>query len=47
MAGALVLTLITSLLTTQQMPESARRMILGATLLIMISIYGRQRGLRQ
>jgi ribose transport system permease protein len=47
MAGALVLTLITSLLTTMQMPESVRRMVLGATLLIMISIYGRQRGLRQ
>jgi ribose transport system permease protein len=47
MAGALVLTLITSLLTTWQMPESVRRMVLGATLLIMISLYGRQRGLRQ
>jgi ABC-type sugar transport system substrate-binding protein len=47
MAGALVLTLITSLLTTMQMPESVRRMVLGATLLIVISIYGRQRGLRQ
>ncbi len=47
MAGALVLTLITSLLTTWQMPDSVRRMVLGATLLIMISFYGRQRGLRQ
>lgn len=47
MAGAIVLTLITSLLTTMQMPESVRRMVLGATLLIMISIYGRQRALRQ
>jgi ribose transport system permease protein len=47
MAGALVLTLITSLLTTMQMPEAVRRMVLGATLLIMISIYGRQRGFRQ
>ncbi len=47
MAGALVLTLITSLLTTWQMPDSVRRMVLGATLLIMISLYGRQRGLRQ
>jgi ribose transport system permease protein len=47
MAGALVLTLITSLLGTMQMPESARQMVLGATLLIMISIYGRQRGFRQ
>ncbi len=47
MAGALVLTLITSLLTTWQMPDSVRRMVLGATLLVMISLYGRQRGLRQ
>jgi ribose transport system permease protein len=47
MAGALVLTLLTSLLTTMQMPESVRRMVLGGTLLVMISIYGRQRGFRQ
>ena len=47
MAGAIVLTLITSLLTTMQMPESVRRMVLGATLLLLISIYGRQRGFRQ
>jgi ribose transport system permease protein len=47
MAGAIVLTLITSLLTTMQMPDSVRRMVLGATLLILISIYGRQRSLRQ
>jgi len=47
MAGALVLTLITSLLTTMQMPESVREMVLGGTLLAMVSIYGRQRGFRQ
>jgi ribose transport system permease protein len=47
MAGAIVLTLITSLLTTMQMPESVRRMVLGATLLVLISIYGRQQALRQ
>ena len=47
MAGAIVLTLITSLLTTMQMPEAVRRMVLGGTLLILISIYGRQRALRQ
>ncbi|HSQ26582.1 MAG TPA: ABC transporter permease [Anaerolineales bacterium] len=47
MAGAIVLTLITSLLTTMQMPESVRRMVLGATLLVLISIYGRQRSFRQ
>jgi len=47
MAGSLVLTLITSLLTTMQMPDSVRRMVLGGTLLVLISIYGRQRGFRQ
>ncbi len=47
MAGALVLTLITSLLTALQLPESFRQIILGGTLLVLISIYGRQRGLRQ
>jgi ribose transport system permease protein len=47
MSGAVVLTLITSLLTTMQMPESVRRMVLGGTLLLLISIYGRQRSLRQ
>ncbi len=47
MAGAIVLTLITSLLTTMQLPDSVRRMVLGATLLILISIYGRQKALRQ
>ena len=47
MAGALVLTLITSLLTAMQLPEAFRQMTLGAILLILISVYGRQRGLRQ
>jgi len=30
-----------------QMGEAVRRMVLGATLLALISIYGRQRSLRQ
>ncbi len=47
MAGAIMLTLINSLLTTMQMPEAAKQVILGATLLIMISIFGREKGLRQ
>jgi ribose transport system permease protein len=47
MAGALVLTLLTSLLTTMQMPVSIRQMVLGATLLVLVSIYGRQQALRQ
>lgn len=47
MAGALVLILLTSLLTTMQMKDAVRQMVMGATLLILISIYGRQRGFRQ
>ena len=47
MAGSLVLILITSLLTTMQMMDSIRQMVLGGTLLILISIYGRQKGFRQ
>ncbi len=46
MAGALVLTLLTSLLTTLQLPESARQIIYGLTLLLLLSAYGRQRRLR-
>ncbi len=47
MAGALVLTLITSLLTAMQLPEAFRQMTLGVILLVLISVYGRQRSLRQ
>ncbi|RPI82237.1 MAG: ABC transporter permease, partial [Chloroflexi bacterium] len=47
MAGALVLTLITSLLTTLQLAEAFRLVVYGATLLILLLFYGRQRGLRQ
>ncbi len=46
-SGAILLTLITSLLTTMQLPQAAKQMVLGATLLVIISIYGRQQGLRQ
>jgi ribose transport system permease protein len=47
MSGALVLTLITSLLTAVQLPEAARLIVLGAILLVLLSIYGRQPRLRQ
>lgn len=47
MAGALVLTVIGSLLTALQLPESVRQIVYGATLLLLLSVYGRQRGLRQ
>ncbi len=47
MVGALVLTIMTSLLTTMQLDEAYRQIILGVTLLVLISLYGRQRSLRQ
>ncbi len=47
MSGALVLTLITSLLRAMQLPEAYQLIILGSILVLLISIYGRQRMLRQ
>lgn len=47
MAGALVLTLIESLLRAAQLQEAYQLMVLGVTLLLLISIYGRQRNFRQ
>ncbi len=47
MAGALVLTLINSLLTALQLSEAYQLIVLGATLVVLISIYGRQRAIRQ
>lgn len=46
MAGALVLTILASLLTTLQLPESTRQIVYGLTLLVLLSVYGRQRRLR-
>lgn len=47
MAGALVLTVIGSLITTMSMPEYARQIVYGLILLALLSVYGRQRALRQ
>jgi ribose transport system permease protein len=47
MAGALVLTLLTSLLTALDLPESMRLIVYGVTLLLLLSLYGRQKALRQ
>ena len=47
MAGALVLTLINSLLTALRLSEAYQLIILGVTLVVLISIYGRQRAIRQ
>ncbi|HEY1011302.1 MAG TPA: ABC transporter permease [Herpetosiphonaceae bacterium] len=47
MAGALVLTVLTSLLTALTLAESTRQIIYGLTLLALLAIYGRQRDLRR
>lgn len=47
MTGAVVLMLLTSLLTSLQLPESIRQIVYGVTLLLLLSVYGRQRNLRQ
>jgi ribose transport system permease protein len=47
MSGALVLTLIESLLRAAQLQEAFQLMVLGLILLLLLSIYGRQRNLRQ
>jgi ribose transport system permease protein len=47
MSGALALTLLDSLLRALQLPEAYKLITLGLTLVILISIYGRQRSIRQ
>jgi ribose transport system permease protein len=38
---------ISSLITTMSMPEYARQIVYGLILLALLSVYGRQRALRQ
>jgi ribose transport system permease protein len=47
MAGALVLTIIDSLLRALQIDEAYQLMVLGGLLVLLLSVYGRQRNLRQ
>ncbi|SDR66228.1 ABC transporter permease [Agrococcus carbonis] len=44
--GAIVLTVLTSLLTTLSMPEWARTVVQGVVLIALLAVYGRQRRLR-
>lgn len=44
--GAIVLTVLTSLLTTLSMPEWARIVVQGVVLIALLAVYGRQRRLR-
>lgn len=46
MAGAVLLVILQSILTTVNIDESGRQMIFGATLLVLMLFYGRGRGLR-
>lgn len=45
--GAVVLTVLGSLLTTIRMDASQRQIVLGVVLIVLLSAYGRQRRLRQ
>jgi len=47
MSGALVLRLIESLLRAQRLQQAFQLIILGSVLVLLISIYGRQRKIRQ
>ena len=47
MSGALVLTVIDSILTTVQLPVPVRQIVLGVILIGVIAVYGRQKALRQ
>lgn len=46
-AGAIVIQLITSLLTTMQLPQALQQIIFGSLLLGILVLYGREKGLRQ
>ncbi|MCW2307987.1 ABC transporter permease [Rhodobium gokarnense] len=46
MAGAVLLTILQSILTTVNIDESGRQMIYGATLLVLMLFYGRGRRMR-
>lgn len=46
-AGAIVIQLITSLLTTMQLPQALQQIIFGSLLLGILVIYGRDKGLRE
>jgi len=46
MVGAIVIQMISSLLTTMQMPEAVQQIVYGSILLVLLVVYGRERGLR-
>jgi ribose transport system permease protein len=46
MAGAIVIQLITSLLTTMQLPEAIQQIVYGLILVVLMIAYGREKGIR-
>lgn len=46
MAGAIVIQLITSLLTTMQLPEAIQQIVFGLILIVLLVFYGREKGMR-
>ena len=46
MAGAIVIQLITSLLTTMQLPEAIQQIVYGSILIVLLIVYGREKGIR-
>lgn len=46
MAGAIVIQLISSLLTTMQLPQALQQIVFGSLLVLILIIYGREKGLR-
>jgi ribose transport system permease protein len=46
MAGAIVIQLITSLLTTMQLPEAIQQIVYGSILIVLLIVYGREKRIR-
>ncbi len=45
-AGVILITLLQSILSVMQMPESGRQIIYGVVIIVMLLLYGRERALR-
>ena len=45
-AGAIVIQLITSLLTTMQLPQALQQIVFGTLLVIILIVYGREKSIR-
>jgi ribose transport system permease protein len=45
-AGAILITLLQSILSVMQMPEYGRQIVYGVVIVLMLLLYGRERGVR-